>query len=203
MELDTLQALYIEGLRDLYSAENQILKALPKMRKAATNPEVQQAFDTHLAQTEEQVQRLVRIFDDLGVSPNGKHCKGMEGLIAEGKEMMEEDGEPDVIDAGLISSAQHVEHYEMAGYGSVRTYAELLGFDDHMDLLQQTLNEEEETDQLLTEIAMTSVNIAALEHDAEEMVGSSDSESSRTSGKTPAKKSMGGSKGRSGSKSRK
>ncbi len=204
MELDTLQALYIEGLRDLYSAENQILKALPKMRKAATNAEVQQAFDTHLAQTEEQVQRLVRIFDDLGVSPNGKHCKGMEGLIAEGKELMEEDGEPDVIDAGLISSAQHVEHYEMAGYGTVRTYAELLGFDDHMELLQQTLNEEEETDQILTEIAMTSVNIAALENDVEEMEGGSDDAGdSRTSGKTPAKKTMGGSKGRSGSKSRK
>src|SRR5690349_18386402 len=110
MELDTLQALYIEGLRDLYSAENQILKALPKMRKAASNPEVQQAFETHLAQTEQQVQRLVRICDDMGVAPTGKHCKGMEGLIEEGNELMKEDGEPDVIDAGLIAAAQHVEH---------------------------------------------------------------------------------------------
>lgn len=206
MELDSLQALYVEGLKDLYSAENQILKALPKMRKAATHPEVQQAFDTHLAQTEEQVRRLVRIFEDLGESPNGKHCKGMEGLIAEGSELMKEDGEPDVIDAGLISAAQHVEHYEMAGYGTVRTYAELLGFDDHMELLQQTLNEEEETDQLLTEIAMTSVNIDAMTNDEEQgtdMEGSGTSSGgrtgSRTGVKTPAKKSMGGSRGRSGS----
>ncbi len=206
MELDSLQALYIEGLRDLYSAENQILKALPKMRKAATHPEVQQAFDTHLAQTEEQVRRLTRIFDDLGVSPNGKHCKGMEGLIEEGNELMKEDGEPDVIDAGLISAAQHVEHYEMAGYGTVRTYAELLGFDDHMDLLQQTLNEEEETDQILTEIAMTSVNIDAMENDAEQAMEAEDAsdsrEGSRTTGKTPAKKSMNNSKSRSGTNTR-
>lgn len=204
MELDTLQALYIEGLRDLYSAENQLVKAMPKMRKAATNPEVQQAFDTHLAQTEEQVRRLIRIFDDLGVSPNGKHCKGMEGLIEEGNELMKEDGEPDVLDAGLIAAAQHVEHYEMAGYGTVRTYAELLGFDDHMELLQQTLNEEEETDQILTEIAITTVNIAAMENDMEQATeaGGADgggNESARTAGKTPAKKSMGNSKGRSGS----
>ncbi|MES2522506.1 MAG: ferritin-like domain-containing protein [Gemmatimonadota bacterium] len=217
MELDTLQALYLEGLRDLYSAENQIMKALPKMQKAASSPEVQEAFATHLAQTEQQIQRLERIFADLGEKPTGKHCKGMEGLIAEGADLMKEDADPDVMDAGLIASAQHVEHYEMAGYGTVRTYAELLGFDDHMDLLQQTLNEEEETDQILTEIALTSVNLAAMSGDegdgrqggmGDEMEGGSGSgmgsgtgSGSRTAGKTPAKKSMGGARKTSGSRS--
>ncbi|HYW33500.1 MAG TPA: ferritin-like domain-containing protein [Gemmatimonas sp.] len=211
MELDTLQALYLEGLRDLYSAENQIMKALPKMQKAASSTEVQEAFATHLAQTEQQIQRLERIFTDLGETPTGKHCKGMEGLIAEGTDLMKEDADPDVMDAGLIASAQHVEHYEMAGYGTVRTYAELLGFDDHMDLLQQTLNEEEETDQILTEIALTSVNLAAMASGEGEEGGESDEASgtastggsgSRTAGKTPAKKSMGASRGNtSGSRS--
>src|SRR5687767_14188663 len=168
MQLDTLQALYLEGLRDLYSAENQLIKALPKMRKAASNPQLQDAFNTHLAQTEQQVARLEQIFRALGESPKGKHCKGMEGLIEEGNDLMKEDADPDVLDAGLIAAAQHVEHYEIAGYGTCRTYAELLGLDEQMDLLQQTLNEEEETDQLLTELAMTSVNIAAMTGDEEE-----------------------------------
>ena len=208
MELDTLQKLYVEGLRDLYSAENQLIKALPKMAKAAKSPEVKEAFETHLAQTEQQVQRLEKIFADLGEKPTGKHCKGMEGLIEEGNDLMKEDADPDVLDAGLIAAAQHVEHYEMAGYGTCRTYAELLGLDDHMDLLQQTLDEEEETDQILTEIALTSVNLAALagdeegedgddgdDGDEEGEEGSSRSASaggSKTTGKTPAKKSAGG-----------
>jgi ferritin-like metal-binding protein YciE len=226
MELDTLQKLYVEGLRDLYSAENQLIKALPKMAKAAKSPEVQEAFDTHLAQTEQQVQRLEKIFADLGEKPTGKHCKGMEGLIEEGNELMKEDADPDVMDAGLIAAAQHVEHYEMAGYGTCRTYAELLGFDDHMDLLQQTLDEEEETDQILTEIALTSVNLAAMTADEDEEEGdeseegddASESSSSagrsktagktasktagKTAGKTPAKKSTGGGRKSSGGSSR-
>jgi len=196
MELDTLQALYVEGLRDLYSAENQLMKALPKMGKAATSPELQEAFETHLAQTAQQIQRLDKIFAELAETPTGKHCKGMEGLIAEGEELMQEDADPDVMDAGLIAAAQHVEHYEMAGYGTCRTYAELLGFDDQMELLQQTLNEEEETDQLLTEIALTSVNLAAMteegDEDSEDVgEGSSPASSAgrQTAGKTPAKKS--------------
>ena len=213
MELDTLQALYLEGLRDLYSAENQLLKALPKMRKAATNPQLQDAFNTHLAQTEQQVARLERIFEQLGKSPKGKHCKGMEGLIEEGNDLMKEDADPDVLDAGLIAAAQHVEHYEIAGYGTCRTYAELLGLDEQMDLLQQTLNEEEETDVLLTELAMTSVNIAAMSGDEDEMSDESEGDDNggrnssgggrasgsgqkKTAGKTPAKKSMGGSRGK-------
>ena len=217
MQLDSLHALYLEGLRDLYSAENQLIKALPKMAKAATSPEVQEAFETHLAQTEQQVQRLEKIFADLGEKPTGKHCKGMEGLIEEGNDLMKEDADPDVMDAGLIAAAQHVEHYEMAGYGTCRTYAELLGMDEHMELLQQTLNEEEETDQILTEIALTSVNLAAMSADDEEEEGEEGDEgeessggssggarksagksagksASKTAGKTPAKKSAGGAK---------
>jgi ferritin-like metal-binding protein YciE len=177
MELDTLQALYIERLRDLYSAENQIIKAIPKMRKKVTHEELAQAFDTHLEQTREQVARLERIFEDLGEKPTGKHCKGMEGLIAEASELMGEDAEPDVLDAGLIASAQHVEHYEMAGYGTARTYAEMLGKEEHAQLLQQTLNEEEETDRLLTELAQNSVNIDAMtETDGEDMEESEEEE---------------------------
>ncbi len=184
MELDTLQALYIERLRDLYSAEQQILKAMPKIRKAVTHDELQEAFDTHIMQTEQQLQRLDRIFEDLGVPSKGKHCKGMEGLLAEANELLAEDADDDVLDAGIIASAQAVEHYEMAGYGTARTYSELLGFDDHTELLQQTLNEEEETDRILTEIAMTSVNIDAMEgEDGDEEGEESASRSGGSAGK--------------------
>jgi ferritin-like metal-binding protein YciE len=161
MELTSLHELYIEGLRDLYSAEHQILKALPKLQKAATNPKVKQAFAAHLAQTEEHLIRLEQICLELDTSPKGKHCKGMEGLLAEGSELMKEDADPDVMDAGLISSAQHVEHYEMAGYGTMRTYAQLLGFPKQAEMLQQTLDEEQATDLLLTELAL-SVNVDAV-----------------------------------------
>lgn len=167
MELDTLNALYIERLRDLYSAETQLIKALPKMQKAATNEELRQAFATHLSQTEQQVERLTQIFEDLDVSPTGKHCKGMEGLLAEADELLGEDADDDVLDAGLIASAQAVEHYEMAGYGTARAYSELLGFEEHTELLQLTLSEESEADRLLSEIAMTSVNLDAMEDDGE------------------------------------
>lgn len=202
MELESLHELYLEKLRDLYSAEQQILKALPKVRKKVTHEELQEAMDTHLAQTEQQLQRLDRIFEELGESPKGKHCKGMEGLLAEASELMGEDAEPDVMDAGLIAAAQAVEHYEMAGYGSARTYAELLGFDDHSELLQQTLNEEEETDRILTEIAMTSVNIEAMGEeggaDEEEAVAKPTARSGGRSatGKSASKRS-GGTTGRS------
>jgi ferritin-like metal-binding protein YciE len=141
---------------------------MPKMRKAVTNEELMEAFDTHMGQTEGHVQRLERIFEDLGVPAKGKHCKGMEGLLAEATELMGEDADADVLDAGLIAHAQSVEHYEIAGYGTARTYSELLGFDDHTELLQQTLNEEEETDRILTEIAVTSVNLDAMDGDDDE-----------------------------------
>ncbi len=166
MQLDSLHALYVEGLQDLFSAENQIVKALPKLMKAASSEELKEAFATHLAQSKEHIARLERICGDLDVNPKGKHCRGMEGLLAEGAELMEIDADPNVMDAGLISSAQHVEHYEMAGYGTVRTYAQLLGFDDQSAVLQETLDEEEDTDLLLTELAQT-VNVAAMSNEDE------------------------------------
>ena len=166
MELASLHELYVEGLRDLYSAEQQILKALPKLRAGATNSKVKDAFATHLAQTEEHVTRLEQIFVELDMSPKGKHCKGMEGLVAEGSDLLKEDAAPDVLDAGLISSVQHIEHYEMAGYGTARTYAQLLGFPKQAELLQKTLDEEQATDLLLTKLALT-VNVAAIAADSE------------------------------------
>jgi len=160
MEMESLRELYIDELKDLYSAENQIIKALPKMIKAASSPKLKAGFEEHLQQTRNQVERLEKIFKELDESPKGKKCKGMEGLIEEGKELMEEDAEPEVLDAGLIAAAQHVEHYEIAGYGCVRTYAELLGDKNAVKLLQQTLDEEKTTDEKLTALAK-SINIKA------------------------------------------
>src|SRR6476660_4815156 len=139
MSLESLRDLYIEELRDLYNAENQLVKALPKMAKAASAPELRAAFEEHLAVTEGQVERLDQIFEKLGERATGKKCVAMEGLIEEGKELMKEEAEPSVLDAALISAAQKVEHYEIAGYGCVRTYAQRLGRDDDADLLQATL----------------------------------------------------------------
>jgi ferritin-like metal-binding protein YciE len=161
MELDTLKDLYVDELKDLYSAEKQLVKALPKMAKAANTPELQEAFRKHLKQTAEHAARLEQICEELGVSPRGKKCVGMEGLIEEGNELIKEEPDPDVLDAGLINKAQHVEHYEIAGYGTVRTYARQLGFDNQADLLQQTLDEEGDTDKLLTAIAESRVNVDA------------------------------------------
>ena len=161
MEMESLRDLYLEELKDVYNAEKQLLKALPRMARAATHDELRTAFEDHLNVTEEQVRRLETIFDDLGKPARGKKCMGMEGLIAEGKEMMEEDMEPEVLDAALISAAQRVEHYEIAAYGTLRTYARQLGFDNHAELLQQTLNEEGEADKLLTQIAESAVNLDA------------------------------------------
>ncbi|HZO87636.1 MAG TPA: ferritin-like domain-containing protein [Chthonomonadaceae bacterium] len=161
MELATLQDLFVEQLQDLYDAEQQILKALPKMSQAATSPQLKQAFDTHEQQTRTHVQRLEQIFQRLGKSPQGQTCKGMRGLIAEGEELMKENARPSVRDAGLITAAQRVEHYEIAGYGTVRTYAQEMGDQESMQLLQQTLDEEGETDKKLTQIAESTVNVKA------------------------------------------
>jgi ferritin-like metal-binding protein YciE len=161
MSLDSLEKLFHEELKDIYNAEKQILRALPRMAKAAESPELQQAFTRHLAETEGQVQRLERIFKELGQPVRGKACKGMEGLIEEGKEVLEKEGEPAVIDAALIASAQRVEHYEIAVYGCLRTYAQLLGLSQARQLLQQTLNEEEAADKKLTEIGESGINRAA------------------------------------------
>lgn len=165
MELESLRALYLDELKDLYSAEGQILKALPRMIKAASSRPLQQALTEHERVTRKQVQRLERIFKDLGESPRGKKCHGMEGLLEEGKELISEKPDPEVLDAGLISKAQHVEHYEIAGYGTVRTWAQQLGYDQHADWLQQTLDEEGEADKTLTQLAESSSNIDAMETD--------------------------------------
>ncbi len=160
MEMESLRELFVEQLKDLYSAENQIVKALPKMIKSADSKELKSAFEEHLEQTRGQVERLEQIFEELDESPRGKKCVGMEGLIKEGKELMSEDAEPEVLDAGLIAAAQHVEHYEIAGYGCVRTYAQLLGMKSAVKLLQQTLDEEKETDKILNGLA-ESINVEA------------------------------------------
>lgn len=162
MSLDSLKDLYVEQLQDLYSAENQILKALPDMEQRAENEQLKSAFREHRQITEEQVRRLDQIFDDLGASGKGHHCKGMEGLIKEGQEMIAEKGDADVIDAGLIAAAQRVEHYEIAGYGTVRTFAERLGHREHANLLQRTLDEEGETDKKLTRLAESTINPEAM-----------------------------------------
>ncbi len=162
MEIDSLRKLYVEELKDLYSAEKQILQALPRMAKKASNEQLRQAFQEHVEVTRMQVERLDRIFEMLGKSSRGKKCKGMEGLLEEGKEMMQEDMEDDVMDAALIASAQKVEHYEIAGYGTVRTYARLLGEEEDARLLQQTLDEEGETDKKLTMLAESSINVEAV-----------------------------------------
>lgn len=160
MEMKTLKELLVDELKDLYSAEKQITKALPKMAKTADSEQLKAAFKEHLAQTEEHVKRLEQIFEELDESPRGKKCKGMEGVLAEGKEIMEEDAEPDVKDAGMIAAAQHVEHYEIAGYGCVRTYANLLGMKKAVKLLEKTLEEEKQTDQKLTKLA-EAINLQA------------------------------------------
>jgi ferritin-like metal-binding protein YciE len=162
MKLHSLEDLFVAELRDLYSAENQIIKALPKMAKAAASEELKNACEEHLEQTRGHVERLEQIFDQLDVSPKGKKCKGMEGLIDEGKETMDEAEEDSVCDAALIAAAQHVEHYEMAGYGCARTYAHTLGNDQAADLLQQTLAEEKETDEKLTRLAEEMINAQAV-----------------------------------------
>ena len=161
MEMETLRDLYVGGLKDLWSAEKQMLKALPTMAKKATHPALKRAFAKHAAQTRTHAKRLERICADLGESPRGKKCIGMEGLIEETKELISEKPDPDVLDAGLIEKAQHVEHYEMAGYGCARTYARLLGYQDQAALLQETLDEEGQTDKLLTTLAVGSINIEA------------------------------------------
>jgi len=163
MEMESLRDIYVEELKDLYSAENQILKALPRMIKVATHPQLKKAFTKHEKQTRQHVKRLERICKELGEKPTGKKCVGMEGLLQEGKDLIKEKPEPDVLDAGLISAAQHVEHYEMAGYGTCRTWARLLGYGSQAQLLQTTLDEEQQTDLDLTGIAESSVNFDAEE----------------------------------------
>jgi len=167
MPNEGLKELYIDELKDIYNAENQLLKALPKMARAASSDELRTGFEEHLEQTKGHVQRLERIFKMLDESPKGKKCKGMEGLVEEGSELMKEDFEDALLDAALIGAAQRVEHYEIAAYGTVRAFAEELGESEQVSLLEETLEEEKETDEKLTELAKQ-INAQANEESGEE-----------------------------------
>ena len=160
MKLNTLEDLFFHELQDLYDAENQIAKSLPKMAKSASTPELKRAFENHAEETKTQIERLTQIFELLGKPAKGKKCEAMKGLLAEGQELMSENAEPEVLDAGLIASAQKVEHYEIAGYGTVRTWAQVLGHPEAAELLNQTLDEESAADEKLTGIAKK-INSAA------------------------------------------
>jgi ferritin-like metal-binding protein YciE len=163
MKLNDLKNLYIHELKDLYSAEKQLVRALPKMAKAATHPDLKAGFEQHLEETKEHAKRLEQVLDALGQSTRGPKCKAMEGLIEEASSLIEEEPDPEVLDAGLIVGAQKVEHYEIAGYGSARTFAELLGEKEAAKVLQTTLDEEGATDKKLTDLAVSTVNAAAAE----------------------------------------
>ncbi len=158
MKANSLHDLYVMELKDLYDGENRIIKALPKMAEAASSPELRSAFQQHLEQTRRHVERLEQIFQKLDESPKGQKCKGLEGIIDEGEDVMDKDAPPAVCDAALIGSAQRVEHYEIAAYGTVRTFARRLGFEDQAQILQQTLQEEGDTDKKLTSLAESYIN---------------------------------------------
>lgn len=178
MANEELKELYIDELKDIYNAETQLVKALPKMAKSSNSEELRQGFEEHLEQTKGHVQRLEQIFKSLGESPKGKKCKGMEGLIEEGSEVMDEDFEGSIMDAALIGAAQRVEHYEIAAYGTARAFAETLGEDEHVSLLTETLDEEKETDQKLTDLA-EQINQQANEEGAEAEESDEESETEK------------------------
>lgn len=192
MKMENLKELYTEEIKDLYNAEQQLVKALPKMARAATHPELKQAFENHLEETRGHVARLETILRELGEPLRGKKCHGMEGLIEEGKELIEEDPDEDVLDAGLISKAQHVEHYEMAGYGTCRTYAQLMGLTRQAELLQTTLDEEGAADKLLTALAENSINAEADDESDNEDEEESSSRGRSNGSKSRASTSLGG-----------
>ena len=168
-KIESLRKLYIDYLKDMYSAENQITKALPQVIKKVTEPELKKGLEKHLKETMHQIERLEQIFQSLDGSPRGKKCVGMEGVLGEGKETMAEKmTSPDLMDAALISACQKVEHYEIAAYGTIRAFAKLLGEDEAMDLLTQSLEEEKAADEKLTEVGMNIVNLDALQEDSRE-----------------------------------
>jgi ferritin-like metal-binding protein YciE len=162
VKLKDLHALFVSELKDLYSAEKQLTKALPKMAKAATHTDLRHGFEQHLKETENQIKRLDEIFETLQISPRGEKCAAMEGLVEEGKKLLEEEAEPHVLDAALICAAQRVEHYEIAGYGCVRALAEQLGMTDLAAELQDTLDEEKETNEKLSQLALSHINEEAM-----------------------------------------
>ena len=161
MALETLRDLFLNELRDMYHAEKQLVRALPRMAKAADSDELRQAIEKHLGETQTQVQRLESVFQSLDEPARGKRCQGMEGIVEEGKEILEEEGKEPVIDAAIIAAAQKVEHYEIASYGCLITYADLLGEREASRLLKQNLSEEEATDKALSQLAERSINQAA------------------------------------------
>lgn len=189
MALNTLHDLMIDELKDLYSAETQLVKALPKMAKGAGNENLKQAITDHLEQTKGQVARLEEIFGMLDTSPRGKKCKAMEGLCEEGAEMVDEEGEDQVRDAGIIASAQRVEHYEIAAYGSTIAFARLMGHDEIVAILEQSLEEEKAADVMLSELAVNEVNVAAneLSEGDDEMGEDDDEESEEAPAKAPSR----------------
>jgi ferritin-like metal-binding protein YciE len=168
MKLETLTDLYVDLLKDLYDAENKIVKALPKLAKAASSAELQQGFEQHLEESKGHIERLDQVFQHLGEPAKRKKCKAIEGLLEEGKELMEAESDSEVLDAGLIAAAQKVEHYEIASYGCARTYAELLGQNESAALLEQTLEEEKQTDRKLSELATSQINIDAKDAETEQ-----------------------------------
>ena len=168
MQMDSFDKLYLNELKDAYNAEKQLVKAIPKMVKAATSPELRTALEDHLEVTRRQVERLEEIFQDMGKPASGKTCKGMAGIIEEGSEILHEDGDPEVIDAGIIAAAQRVEHYEIAAYGTLKTFARTKGDTKAARILEEILNEEKQADQRLTQIAETSVNLEARDVDEDE-----------------------------------
>lgn len=168
MKLNNLQDLFLEELKDMYSAESQIIKALPKLARQCTNSELKDALEHHLEQTRGHKERLEKIFEGLGQKAKAKMCKGMEGILAEGEELLKQEAEDSVMDAGIIAGGQRVEHYEMAAYGTLRSYAEVLGLDEAQRLLQQTLDEEKEADKKLSDIAESFINEMAISGDTEE-----------------------------------
>ncbi len=197
MEMSNLQDLMVDNLKDLYSAETQMLKAMPRVAKKIQNEQLRSAFEMHMKETEEHIERLEQIFEQLGEKPTGKKCKGMEGLLEENKELLSEDAEQDVLEAGLIVGAQKVEHYEIAGYGSAVTFAKLLGNDQAARLLAQSLDEEERTDKKLTAIAESTINIQAAQGgDVEEETMTRSSGRSRSNGGGGARKSSSARRGR-------
>jgi len=195
MEMSNLQDLLVENLKDLYSAETQLLKALPRVAKKVENDQLRQALEMHVRETEGQVKRLEQVLGKMGEKTSGKVCHGMKGLLEEAKEMMGEDADADVIDAGLIVDCQKVEHYEIAGYGSAITFAKLLGDEEAARLLGQTLEEEKAADQKLTQIAESTINLEAAGESEGEMAGagtsgrSSGRSSSRSNGKSKSRSS--------------
>ncbi len=190
MKLETLRDLFIHELKDLYSAEKQLIKALPKIAKAVTTPELKEGILQHLEETKEHASRLETVLSGLGSSTRGPKCKAMEGLLEEGSSLIEEEGDGEVLDAGIICGSQKIEHYEIAGYGTVCAWAELLGETEALETLKQTLSEEKATDEKLSQLALTVVNVAAEDGDEEEEDDEDDETPKRGSGSSSPKKTV-------------